>query len=273
MADKQQKKIKGYVYHRTLYNHTEQEGVYIRRLGHLARRDPSKVYEHLHDVKRDPGIWVITFFHEALELESGRVIPEHSLSINNVLLPLPKLNNNPLHSWIRLCGDKCPALWEDLGLEPGVFLTGIDGHAASLRLHDIYQELIGNRKQDPKALLPMLQLFLYECQRSTNPDQDILPSSVQRVLHLLSEDEGMRMSIEELAAHAGCSSRQLSRLCKEYLLNSPIEIRRQQRLLRVTELLADPQRNLSGIAHQVGYADAFSLSKAYRKAYGHSPRA
>ncbi len=262
----------GYVYHRALFQHTGHDDIFIRRMGHLARLDPIKSARAPGGSQLDPSNWNIHLYHEDVICSDGRRISADCLFINNVDHPIPKMENNPLHSWIRLCGNCCPSIWQDLGYTPGAFVTGIDSNRARQNLHNIYRELIEHTRQDPMALIPLVQLFLYDCQRSVQSEDELIPNEIQQVLYLLSEDEGLRMSVEALATAAGCSSRQLSRLCKKYLLRSPIEIRREQRLLRATELLDDPQRNLSGIAEQVGYSDAFSLSKAYRKAYGHSPR-
>ena len=74
----------------------------------------------------------------------------------------------------------------------------------------------------------------------------------------------------ELAAAAGLSPAQLHRVCIAERGCSPGRVVTRLRLERARHLRA-AGATLDGIATQVGYADGFALSKAWKRAFGHAP--
>lgn len=87
-------------------------------------------------------------------------------------------------------------------------------------------------------------------------------------------DENMNnsdLSVEELGS-AMCLSRvQLYRKVKTMTGKSPVEIIREQRLLRANQLLSDSSLSISEIAYRVGFSSPSYFTKCYRDFFGKAP--
>lgn len=77
--------------------------------------------------------------------------------------------------------------------------------------------------------------------------------------------------LEELAAIAGMSVRNLTRAFQKATGISIGEYRRNLRLERAKALLADPSRTIEAIAADSGFADARQFRRLWQNAYGVSP--
>lgn len=78
-------------------------------------------------------------------------------------------------------------------------------------------------------------------------------------------------SVEDLG-DAMCLSRvQLYRKVKNMTGKSPVEIIREQRLLRANQLLADSSLSISEIAYRVGFSSPSYFTKCYRDFFGKAP--
>lgn len=74
-----------------------------------------------------------------------------------------------------------------------------------------------------------------------------------------------------LAAGSGLGRRQLDRLCRRQFGASPRVLRDRAVLVRARELLADPRRNLEGVAAELGCHDASHFVKWFRRQCGRTP--
>lgn len=81
------------------------------------------------------------------------------------------------------------------------------------------------------------------------------------------------LSGTELAAEAGCSTRQLERLFQKYLGHSPNRHYLAIRLDRARELLRQTSLPVLSIAMECGFASASHFSKSYVEHFGRTPRA
>lgn len=79
-------------------------------------------------------------------------------------------------------------------------------------------------------------------------------------------------SVEALAAHAGVSARQLTRLFREHVGESPGSAVRRMRLEIAARLAATTDLQLSQIAHRCGFSSAETLRQAFVARFGVSPR-
>jgi AraC-like DNA-binding protein len=78
-------------------------------------------------------------------------------------------------------------------------------------------------------------------------------------------------TVERCAQVAGCSRAHLHQLCQRLYACSARERLQQARLLRAVEYLTHTHWGLQEIAARVGYADAFSFSKAFKRGMGRAP--
>ena len=81
------------------------------------------------------------------------------------------------------------------------------------------------------------------------------------------------LSLDELAAHAGTSRRQLERLFRRYLGCTPTRYYLELRLTRARQLLLQTDMPITDIAMACGFVSPPHFTKCYHDRHGHSPSA
>lgn len=79
------------------------------------------------------------------------------------------------------------------------------------------------------------------------------------------------LSVEDLGSDMCLSRVQLYRKVKALTGKSPVEIIRETRLLRASQLLSDSSLTISEIAYRVGFSSPSYFTKCYRDMFGKSP--
>lgn len=85
--------------------------------------------------------------------------------------------------------------------------------------------------------------------------------------HLADSD----LSVEDLGSEMCLSRVQLYRKVKALTGKSPVEIIRETRLIRASQLLSDSSLTISEIAYRVGFSSPSYFTKCYRDLFGKSP--
>lgn len=75
-----------------------------------------------------------------------------------------------------------------------------------------------------------------------------------------------------MAQHAGLSRASLAERFRESMGNTPLNYLRTVRMQRAMATVSESERSLEQIASEVGYTDAFSFSKVFKRAVGVAPR-
>jgi AraC-like DNA-binding protein len=96
--------------------------------------------------------------------------------------------------------------------------------------------------------------------------------SVRQVVALMHEDCAHPWTLEELAGRAGLSRTVLAERFRDTMGDTPLSYLRTVRMQKATRLLAETERTLEQVAQQVGYQDAFSFSKVFKRSLGMAPR-
>jgi AraC-like DNA-binding protein len=99
----------------------------------------------------------------------------------------------------------------------------------------------------------------------------IADPQVRHVVALMHADVSHDWTLESLARGAGLSRSVLAARFREHMGETPLAYLRTVRLQRAMRLLAEQDATLETIAAAVGYGDAFSFSKAFKRAVGMSP--
>ncbi|MFP3506032.1 cupin domain-containing protein [Burkholderia sp. SIMBA_062] len=96
---------------------------------------------------------------------------------------------------------------------------------------------------------------------------------IGRVLALMHEETAHPWTLEELARRAGLSRTALAERFRETMGDTPLNHLRTLRMQRAVQLLTETDLPLEAVATAVGYQDAFSFSKVFKRSVGLSPKA
>ena len=92
-----------------------------------------------------------------------------------------------------------------------------------------------------------------------------------KALEFMDDNLEDPVSITDLAIEVGLSRRQLERLFKKYLGDSPNEIYMRQRVARAYALLSETNLSITEISMATGFTNPNQLSLRFRRRYGISP--
>lgn len=96
---------------------------------------------------------------------------------------------------------------------------------------------------------------------------------VRRALTLMHERSAHPWTLDDLAQQAGLSRTALAERFRDAMGDTPLNHLRVLRMQRAMRLLTETDQKLEAVAAAVGYQDAFSFSKAFKRAVGESPKA
>ena len=102
--------------------------------------------------------------------------------------------------------------------------------------------------------------------------QAVADPPVRQAVAAMHEDCAHPWTLEELAGHAGLSRTVLAERFREAMGDTPLAYLRTVRMQKAMRLLAETDRTLEQVAQQVGYQDAFSFSKVFKRSVGMAPR-
>lgn len=95
---------------------------------------------------------------------------------------------------------------------------------------------------------------------------------IGRILTLMNEETTHPWTLEELARRVGLSRTALAERFRETMGDTPLNHLRTLRMQRAVQLLTETDRPLGAVATAVGYQDAFSFSKVFKRSVGMSPK-
>ncbi len=96
---------------------------------------------------------------------------------------------------------------------------------------------------------------------------------IGRVVALMHDDPAHPWTLDKLARSAGLSRTALAERFRGAMGDTPLNHLRTVRMQRAVKLLAETNRHLEAVAMAVGYQDAFSFSKVFKRTVGTSPKA
>lgn len=91
-------------------------------------------------------------------------------------------------------------------------------------------------------------------------------------LRAMHDQPAWQWTVASIAQHAGASRAAFARRFTDLVGQAPMTYLTQWRLALAADLLRHTDTNVDGIARQVGYANAFALSVAFKRVRGVTPR-
>nr|WP_154959513.1 AraC family transcriptional regulator [Paenibacillus xylanexedens] len=101
--------------------------------------------------------------------------------------------------------------------------------------------------------------------------EPVAPDFPSQVLHYMQEHYMKPITLKTLAELFDCSVSYLTKMFKSRLNDSPIRLLAKVRAQKAAMMLARRGTSLQEIAELVGYPDAHTLSRSFKKAYGITP--
>ena len=103
--------------------------------------------------------------------------------------------------------------------------------------------------------------------------QAVADVQIRKAVTVMHEDPARGWTLEELAKQAGLSRTLLAERFRRTMGDTPLSYLRSLRVQKAMTLLSEADHSLEHVARAVGFSDAFSFSKVFKKIVGHSPSA
>jgi len=100
----------------------------------------------------------------------------------------------------------------------------------------------------------------------------VADAPVRQAIALMQGDSARDWTLASLARQSGLSRTALAQRFRQALGDTPLHYLRTVRMQKAMHLLADTSQPLEQVAQQVGYTDAFSFSKVFKREVGLAPR-
>jgi AraC-like DNA-binding protein len=110
-------------------------------------------------------------------------------------------------------------------------------------------------------------------QARTGWSQAVADVQIRKAVTVMHEDPAHGWTLEELAKQAGLSRTLLAERFRRTMGDTPLSYLRCLRVQKAMTLLSDANDSLEQVARAVGFSDAFSFSKVFKKITGQSPSA
>lgn len=101
--------------------------------------------------------------------------------------------------------------------------------------------------------------------------QGVADLHIRKAVTAMHEDPAHGWTLEELAKQAGLSRTLLAERFRRTMGDTPLSYLRSLRVQKAMTLLAEAEPTLEHVARAVGFNDAFSFSKVFKKIVGQSP--
>jgi AraC-like DNA-binding protein len=182
-----------------------------------------------------------------------------------------QLWNAPLHpffrkmpAWFVLRADELPKLGP-LALTVGLLTD-------ELRQRQLGGETVLNGLMDVVFTYLLREMLVRHAPAEHGWARAVRDPQVRRALALMQGEPARAWTLETLAQEAGLSRTALAERFREALGDTPLAHLRTLRLQAAMRLLGSTEQTLEQVAQAVGYQDAFSFSKAFKREVGLSPR-
>lgn len=204
--------------------------------------------------------------------------------IDNHILPTNYLNKSPILTLVsgayQLWNDPIHPLFYDFPLLKIISIDSVNysdslQHCLHLLSNEITNDDLGSEIIISSLLDVMFNLIL---RRILNEKKEmgwgnaVNEPLVLKALQLMHSEPSKEWTVEGLAQSVGLSRSGFALKFKQTLGDTPLNYLTTLRIFKSTDLLNNTNYNIEKIAHLVGYSDAFSFSKTFKRLIGVSPK-
>ncbi len=191
---------------------------------------------------------------------------------NTVISGAYQFWHTPIHPFFAEMPDWFVLRSQDAGSSPGL------QHSLALLEQELSLRALGSESLvygllDVIFMLLMRAIVQRQGQARPCWSQAMLDPQVQKAVQALHADCARQWTLEALASHAGLSRTSLAERFRKTMGNTPLNYLRSVRMQKAMAVLGSSERSLEQIAQEVGYQDAFSFSKVFKRTVGVAPRA
>ena len=142
--------------------------------------------------------------------------------------------------------------------------------SGAMAAFDVVAHLIA-QAHGPSVAMEMAQLFM---SRDAAPGVAATPAgrTVRRAVAVMQDNVETPLTIPEIAQRAGCTQKMLEQRMRAAMGATPAAVYRRQRLNVALRLVRASDLPVAEIAGRCGYDNASAMTRAFRAAFGVSPR-
>nr|WP_145402930.1 AraC family transcriptional regulator [Paenibacillus xylanexedens] len=210
---------------------------------------------------------IVDGFHVIHGGKLARLDVETELGVHYFFILYKAILALPCHTEIQLLMEQQRPFQDQYALVPS---KPLDLYRWMEKMQSNWQRSSKLAKLQVRALFHQWVHALLEdlYQQSIQPHK---PDMVTRAMDYINMHLHETVTLDVIAEEVECSAGHLSRLFKQKLNVSPIQYLTQKRVERAEHLLMHTEATLQQIAEEVGYPDAHSLSRSFKKMKGLSP--
>lgn len=258
-----------------LVNYSSYDDVNLYEVG-CQKCDPSYGYGPiirklyiLHYVVSGEGLLRIQDKEFAVKEHDIFVIPAHTPSYYEAG------ENNPRnYIWIQFDGFKIKEMLNRCGLSETNPVLSLREHAP--KTERCLQNILTNHEDEYACIGNVYQLFQHMVQ-AANLDKKMKKKKtdaltyIQNTICFIRQKYSDPIRIQDIADYCGLNRSYLTRLFKHATGYTPQEYLAQYRINQAKQLLEESSMSIHHIAYCVGYNDAFTFSKLFKRQTGFSP--
>jgi AraC-like DNA-binding protein len=182
-----------------------------------------------------------------------------------------QLWNTPVHpffgeipGWLVLRADSLPRL--------GPLALSIGLLEQEVRQRDLGADTVVHGLMDVIFTYVLREIVQRQGGAGAGWSQAVRDPQVRKAVALMHSESAHPWTLDELATRTGLSRTSLAERFREAMGETPLAYLRTVRMQKAMRLLSETGRNLEQVALEVGYQDAFSFSKVFKRTVGVAPK-
>lgn len=256
-------------------NYEDSDDFYLYELG-TNKCEPLYSYEHLvknrliiHLVVNGKGILRLNGQEYKIHAHQIFLIPENTIAFYQADKDDPWE-----YIWFHIGGPKIPLILKEAGLTPSSpVYTPV---ACYEEIESLARDILNNYTRQYYCVGTLYKICDYLIENAENKKEPVIDNSlvyVKNVISYIQLKYSENVKIENIAFALGLNRSYLTRLFKEATGYSLQDYLLTYRMKMAIKLLSENTMRVSEIALNVGYGDAFTFSKAFKRHFGKSPSA